>query len=128
MRHTSFRRMLTVVAVAFALVFGSSIVYSAVMADAPDTITIDKFKSKKPAVTLPHKKHVDSGIACKTCHHKDEAGATPKKCTECHTMPATGDAPEAKKAFHDACQKCHKKEAKAGKKSGPTKCEDCHKG
>lgn len=127
MRHTSSRRILSVLAVAVALVFGSSTLYSAVMADAPDTIKIDKFAKKKAAVSLPHKQHVDAGIACKTCHHKDEAGATPKKCTECHTIPATGETSDAKKAFHDSCQKCHKKEAKAGKKSGPTKCEDCHK-
>jgi len=127
MRHSSIRHLLSALAVVTALVFGSTIVYSAVMADAPETVKIDKFAKKKAAVTLPHKKHVDAGIACKSCHHEAEAGAAPKKCVECHTLPATGSTPAAKKAFHANCQDCHKKEAKAGKKTGPTKCDDCHK-
>jgi hypothetical protein len=128
MRHSSVRRVLSALAVVTALVFGSTTLYSAVMADAPDTLKIDKFAKKKKAVSLPHKQHVDAGIACKTCHHDEKPGVAVKKCVECHTMPATGDAPDAKKAFHDNCIDCHKKEGKAGKKTGPTKCDDCHKG
>lgn len=125
--RTTFRRVLSVLAVMVALVFASSTLYSAVMADAPDTVKIDKLKAKKAAVDMPHKKHVDGGIACKTCHHKATDGAKPKACSECHKAEK-GDAPDGKSAFHKACQGCHKKEEKAGKKSGPTKCGDCHKG
>ncbi len=127
MGHTSYRRMLSAVAVVAALVVGSATLYSAVMADAPDVIKIEKFKKTKGVVELPHKKHVDAGIACKDCHHTTKDGETPAACTTCHTDPATGDAPDAKKAFHKNCQDCHKKTAKEGKKSGPTKCGDCHK-
>lgn len=126
MRH-NFRRILSVVAVMVALVFGTSTLYSMVMADPPDTCKIDKFKEKKKAVPFPHKAHVDSGLKCKECHHKMSGDKPEKGCTACHKAKK-GDAPAAKKAFHKSCKDCHKKMKKAGKKTGPTKCGDCHKG
>lgn len=123
----SLKSILTAVAVVVTMVFATTSLYSAISAAAPDKLVIKEFKKKKPAVPFPHKQHVDAKISCKKCHHTTEAGATPKKCSECHKAEK-GDAPDAKKAFHKSCTPCHKKAEKKGEKTGPTKCGDCHAG
>lgn len=122
------RRVMVGLATFVALVFASSSLYSMVNAAAPDTMVIKIFQKKKAPVPFAHKKHIDAKIECKTCHHTTEAGKDPAACTTCHKAEADGTTPKAEKAFHKSCIDCHKKDAKAGKASGPTKCGECHKG
>ncbi len=76
-------------------------------------------KNKKGAVTFKHEIHKSQ--SCKTCHHKEKDGKIGVACSECHKAKVENDVPKAKKAFHDKCIACHKKE-----KKGPSKCKECH--
>jgi hypothetical protein len=95
-----------------------------------DNVTIDNQypKKLKCPVTLPHKAHVDKGIACTECHHtwKKEERDTPQKCAECHKAEDKGEK-GLKRAYHKQCMDCHKALKKEGKPTGPTtKCSECH--
>lgn len=97
-------------------------------ATAPDTIQLEKVKDKMAPVVFPHKAHaVDLKIDCKLCHHKD---ADPAKavvsCFNCHKAAAEEKTPDAKTAFHNRCQGCHKEKQQTNPKA-PVKCMDCHK-
>lgn len=88
------------------------------------------FEAKPGNVTFTHWKHQDElKIDCMSCHHKTEAGATPKACTTCHKIGVTtvpeGEPPTMKDAAHHLCRGCHKEKAAAGEKA-PTKCLECH--
>jgi DnaJ-class molecular chaperone len=79
-----------------------------------DPLVLD---NKYGKVTFSHKKHSDR--TCQDCHHTLKEGETsPSSCGECHKE---GAEISRKKAFHDSCKACHKKEAK-----GPQKCKECH--
>ena len=78
------------------------VAFAFTVAYAADTVT---YESKKGAVTFDHKGH-SANMDCAVCHE-----GTPAKIAV------------DKKAAHGAtCKGCHKKE-----KSGPTKCNACHK-
>lgn len=101
--------------------------------EAPDSVVIKAAQAKQPAVTMPHKAHIDQGVSCETCHHtnkgltKDSKDEVPT-CTSCHLNPKDAATPNMaemsmkKNPFHMGCVDCHKEKAK-----GPTKCADCHK-
>ena len=86
----------------------------------PASLTIDYDGKKKKVANFTHAEH-QKHMKCNECHHKAAEGATPKACHSCHHKKK-GDAPAIKKAYHDNCIGCHKKE-----KKGPKKCNDCHK-
>ena len=113
----------------------------------PDTVTIANEgykKDKKPPVPLSHKAHSTDKkygpVQCADCHHvyKDgknvwKEGDHVDKCSKCHNAIKKGKGDYyLKKAFHNNCQKCHKKLAKEAKKEGKTsnapfkKCKGCH--
>ena len=128
--------LLSTVIISIALFTGVGIL---IATDCPDEISIksDAFtKYKKGAVKLSHKKHnVDYKIACAECHHvyKDgknvfKEGVPVQKCSECHdALKSKGKVKKLMIAYHRNCQVCHKKLAKGGKKTGPTKkCNGCH--
>ncbi|MBN2808344.1 MAG: cytochrome c3 family protein [Deltaproteobacteria bacterium] len=83
--------------------------------------------AKKPAVTYSHAKHTVAVPDCKACHHTWSGEGAPKKCGECHTAKAEGKKLDMKGALHKNCKGCHSDMKKAGKKTGPTGCNDCHK-
>lgn len=101
-------------------------------ADAPESITISGAQAKQPAVTFPHKVHMEL-TKCETCHHtqkglsKDSTDEV-QTCTSCHLNPADAATPNMaemsmkKNPFHVGCIGCHKEQAK-----GPSKCAECHK-
>ncbi len=112
--------------VAAIVFFGSLLVLQGVFGqqdsfiiDNPGLHTTDTYKG----APIGHKKHVDNLKDCKNCHHNYKEGATPQKCTSCHTKDSKITA---KKAFHDNCRNCHRKYKKAGKATGPTLCTKCH--
>lgn len=96
---------------------------------APEKITIKDIQKTFAPVDLSHKDHVEKyKNKCVDCHHEYKEGdAEVKKCSACHDPQVKKDkAPALKDAYHQTCiNKCHKKEAAAGKKA-PTKCLECH--
>ena len=82
-----------------------------------------------------HQAHVDKGVACTDCHHKEKAGETPRTCSSCH-KDTKGDAPKLSDAFHggeneampslQSCIGCHARKV-AGKKAtnAPISREPC---
>ena len=105
---------------------------------APDTVTIDKCKTKKAAVEYPHKTHVEKlpDMKCESCHHGADKPTIDQSCADCHKdkeQKGVGTCLEAsskKNPYHVRCVGCHKEtvKAKADAPTGPTKCKDCHKG
>jgi hypothetical protein len=103
---------------------------SPIVAQAPETVTIDDCVSKKSAVEFPHAAHFEV-TECTTCHHTDEGltadSGTAQACGECHVSPEAAETPECsqmsmkKNPFHINCVGCHKEQA-----AGPSKCDDCH--
>jgi cytochrome c peroxidase len=115
-----------------------------------ETLTLDSMSKAKQAMTPPkkvlkgpvpfaHQAHVDKGVACTDCHHKEKAGETPKPCSTCH-KDTKGDAPKINDAFHggeveslpslQSCIGCHARTV-AGKKAtnAPIRrdpCDACH--
>ncbi|MEJ2200860.1 MAG: cytochrome c3 family protein [Desulfuromonadaceae bacterium] len=89
-----------------------SLLIGAAFAEVPSEV---KFPSGKMGeVTFNHTSHQEAGT-CAVCHHTGvEAGA----CRTCHGQDTA--IPDMKKAAHDMCKNCHKKDG------GPTGCKDCH--
>jgi len=99
----------------------------------PDKIVLEG--KTRPAVTLPHNRHVEAGLSCKDCHHiyengknildegKLEEGNKDIRCLTCHSPKSQLDL---EKAFHKQCIGCHGKYQKEKKKTGPQYCGGCH--
>jgi hypothetical protein len=127
-----------VVVLVFAGLFAASAALAVKAKDAPDKITIDQCKAKKPVVIFDHKKHfTENKIECVTCHHEQKdlkAGADVEvqKCATCHLKELKEKAQSCqemsptKNPFHVRCLGCHK-EKKDNDPKPPTKCDDCHK-
>jgi len=123
------------VILSIALLIGGGIL---IAKDAPDEINIksDVFEKRKYEPTkFTHKKHnVDYKIACTECHHVYKEGKNifkegddVQKCSACHDVKKSeGKKKKLMLAFHKSCQGCHRELKKANKKTGPTKCNDCH--
>jgi hypothetical protein len=89
----------------------------------------------RPAVTLPHNRHVEAGLSCKDCHHlyengknildesKLEEGNQDIRCSACHGPTFR---PHLEQAFHNQCMGCHTRYQKEKKKTGPRFCGECH--
>lgn len=95
-------------------------------------------KPLKGPVPFAHKAHVDRGVACSDCHHKQAADETPKPCSECH-KDKKGDAPKINDAFHggdnqalpalESCIGCHSRKISDVMSHAPMKrepCDSCH--
>ena len=80
------------------------VVFAASAAIAADTTLV--LKAKNGDVTFNHTKHSADPASCKGCH----GDAKPGKLTL------------DKDAAHKLCKGCHE-----AKKTGPTKCGECHK-
>ena len=105
----------------------------------PDKIVLDNSKvldgKTRPAVMLPHNRHVEAGLSCKDCHHiyqdgknildesKLEEGNKDIRCFACHGRKSR---PNLEQAFHNQCIGCHRKVLKEKKKTGPQYCGECH--
>ena len=99
----------------------------------PDKIILEG--KTRPAVTLPHNKHVEAGLSCKDCHHiyengknildesKLEEGNQDIRCSACHGQKFR---PNLEQAFHNQCMGCHTRYQKEKKKTGPRFCGECH--
>ncbi len=113
--------------VAMVFVLGAvTLASTAEMNKGAEKYTIDKCQKRKGPVEFNHWQHQKiKGVTCKTCHHKEKEGETPKACFQCHQCKP-GNAPKAMMAFHKTCKGCHAKMKREGKATGPTSCNKCH--
>jgi len=92
-------------------------------------------KVLKGPVPFAHQAHVDAGVACADCHHKQAAGETPKPCHECH-KEVKGETVKESDAFHcgavesmpalQSCIGCHTRKVATTKvTSAPLTREPC---
>ncbi len=104
----------------------------------PDEILLNHSKvfghSRLNPVRFSHEKHMND-FDCLDCHHryKDkknildkselEEGSPAAQCTACHNP---GSNCQLQDVFHKLCLGCHTQLQKAGRKSGPRLCIDCH--
>jgi hypothetical protein len=93
---------------AFVTMFAVTAFAGAAFAAVPETIVLPASKGK---VTFPHKLHQETLQDCKKCHEN-----------------GLGKIAELGKSWaHDVnCKKCHIDMNRAGMKTGPIKCDDCH--
>ncbi len=98
----------------------------------PDKMILDNSKvsggKTRPAVTLPHNRHVEAGLSCKDCHHiyengknildesKLEEGNQGIRCSACHGPKFRLNLEEA---FHNQCMGCHTKDPERKEKDRP---------
>ena len=74
---------------------------------------------KRGEVPFPHHRHQDALKDCQICHK-----LFPQEEGVIEALKAKGEL--KKKKVMNNCTSCHKKMAKAGQKSGPKSCKDCH--
>jgi len=121
------KRVVIFVIAVFFVASGIALISAAEVKKGAETYTIDKCQKLKGPAPFDHYKHQAlEGVTCKKCHHEAKEGETPKSCFECHQCAKKGEKPNAKIAFHKNCKGCHVEMKKAGKKTGPTKCNECH--
>ena len=95
------------------------------LAEAPDTLLLDKLVEQYQPVHFNHKLHAEMaemGRDCATCHHFSPPGRIPP-CAECHdseSHPTNLRQPSLKGAYHRQCLACHREW------SHDTKCIICH--
>jgi len=94
------------------------------VAEAPDSMLLDKLINEYGAVHFNHKVHAnmsDMNKGCETCHHYSPAGRIPP-CSECHGQAVSADLgqPSLKGAYHRQCLSCHREW------SHDTQCFVCH--
>ena len=99
----------------------------------PDEIVLEG--KTRPAVSLPHNRHVEAGLSCKDCHHiyengknildesQLEEGNKNLQCLACHGSKSRLNV---EKAFHSQCTGCHRTYQMEKKKTGPRYCGGCH--
>ena len=75
---------------------------------------------KSGKVSFPHAAHQSRLEDCTVCH-----GLFPKQAGAIEELKKQGKL--KKKKVMRQCAVCHRKTAKAGQKSGPTRCKACHK-
>lgn len=74
----------------------------------------------KGDIDFPHRTHQETLKDCKICHT-----LFPKKNGAIDDLKAQNKL-KKKKVMNALCISCHKKEKKAGRDHGPTKCSACH--
>ena len=74
----------------------------------------------KGIVNFPHYLHQDVINNCDVCH-----AVFPKTTGAIKKLEADGKLGK-KQVMNKTCIKCHKGKKKEGKKTGPTKCSQCH--
>jgi c(7)-type cytochrome triheme protein len=109
------------------------------LAAQPEQVTLDHReafgKKQRPPVLFPHNRHMEGDLSCKDCHHRYEQGKNILdeseleegkpgiRCSECHDSKSSL---KLREAFHRQCIDCHSILDKAGKKTGPRLCGECH--
>ncbi|MDY6791859.1 MAG: cytochrome c3 family protein [Thermodesulfobacteriota bacterium] len=81
-------------------------------------ITLDG--GKKGAVGFPHHLHQNAISDCNACH-----GVFPQTAGIIKELKIQKKL-KKKQVMNKTCIKCHREKKKAGEKTGPTKCSQCH--
>ena len=96
-------------------------------------------KDAKKVVNFSHKRHAaeylpgnaaysatpyTDAFTCVACHAGAEKPEAIQAGAACGRVEA--GTPDVKKTYHGLCLDCHKNMAKAGKKTGPESCKECH--
>jgi len=71
-------------------------------------------------VPFPHHAHQERLGDCNVCH-----AVFPQEPQSLNKLKAAGQL-KPKEVMNKQCVKCHRAEKKAGNKSGPTTCSQCH--
>ena len=81
---------------------------------------ISLYGGKSGNILFPHHLHQSIVEDCQTCHDDfaQEEGAL--------EAAKKADVLKKKQVMNETCLKCHRALKKAGKKSGPTSCKECH--
>lgn len=96
-------------------------------------------KVLKGPVPFAHQAHVEAGVACADCHHKQPAGEAPKPCHDCH-KELKGETLKESDAFHcgsvesmpalQSCIGCHSRKVAGTKATNAPvtrePCDACH--
>ncbi len=107
----------TVVSVVAALIFTGTIAI-AVQNHGNENIQLDG--GKKGTVNFPHHIHQDTIGDCAICH-----AVFPKKPGIIKKLKVQKKL-KSKQVMNKTCLKCHRERKKAGERTGPTKCSQCH--
>ena len=75
---------------------------------------------KRGKVPFPHWQHQANLKDCEICH-----AVFPQKTGSIQALKSEGQL-KKKHVMNKLCTKCHKEYKKAGQKSGPTTCKQCH--
>ncbi len=103
-------------AVIIGIFFGAFVVNASENKGAEQMVL---YGGKSGKVPFPHAVHQSALNDCKACH-----GIFPQESGAIETFKKQGKL--KKKEVMKQCTVCHRKTAKAGQKSGPTRCKTCH--
>ncbi|MCG8566286.1 MAG: cytochrome c family protein [Desulfobacterales bacterium] len=78
------------------------------------------YGGKSGQVPFPHHQHQSMISDCMTCH-----AAFPQEAGSLDSLKKQGSL-KKKQVMNKTCLKCHRSLKKAGKPTGPTKCNGCH--
>jgi hypothetical protein len=81
---------------------------------------IELHGGKRGNIAFPHRTHQEKLEDCQICHSVFE-----QKSGSIQALKSQGKI-KKKHVMNKLCTKCHKEKKKAGEKSGPTKCKNCH--
>jgi len=91
-------------------------------------------RREKGPVLFRHQPHDVAGLACTACHHDYVQGRNVWRqgqpvaaCEDCHQVQPRPDRLDLKNAFHRRCKGCHLKMRQQARRTGPIRCEDCHR-
>ena len=82
---------------------------------------IELYGGKTGKVPLPHHRHQKTLGDCKICHD-----VFPQESGSIESLKAQ-EKLKKKQVMNKHCIKCHRARKKAGEKSGPVRCRECHK-
>jgi hypothetical protein len=122
---------------ACAVLVGALALPAAAATEAPADMTLtmpEGGKATKAPVDFSHKAH--GAIDCTACHHTWDGKSEVKSCAAagCHDNLDPKDKKSDKSfymAYHkptstQSCVGCHRAQKKAGNKTGPISCTQCH--
>ena len=114
------RLKLLVVWVSIAAMIAGAMTASSMASQNKGAENIEINGGQRGKVPFPHRQHQNQLGDCQICHT-----VFPQKAGSIAELKAEG---KLKKKFvmNKLCTKCHKEKKKAGQKSGPTTCNNCH--
>ena len=106
----------------FVLLTGIAILLSgmALAVENKGAATMELEGGKRGKVPFPHHQHQNKLVDCKICHD-----AFPQEKGVIEKLKKAGKL-KPKYVMNKQCTKCHKEKRRAGEKTGPITCKQCH--